>query len=55
MARLEMSFHNKVSLVKSLFRILAGVGLIVATIKTIVVAGVFFVLAEVLGIVEEVS
>lgn len=53
MAKIEFSFHNKVSLVKSLFRIFAGIGLIAATVKTIVVAGIFLVIAEVLGIVEE--
>lgn len=55
MPKLEMSFHNKVSLVKSTFRILAGLALVVATVKCIVTAGIFLILAEVLGIVEEVS
>jgi hypothetical protein len=50
-----MRFHTKVSLVKSLFRILAGTSLIVATIKTLVVAGVFLVIAELLGIAEEID
>jgi len=50
-----MRLHTKVSLVKSLFRILAGAALIVATMKTVVVAGIFLVIAEVLGIAEEVD
>lgn len=56
MANLEMSFHNKVSLVKSAFRLLTGVTLVIASINGYVtVAGLFLIVAEVLGIVEEVS
>lgn len=42
--------HFYVSLVKSFLRILAGLGLIYSSF---VVAGILFILAEVLGVVEE--
>lgn len=47
-----MSFHNKVSLVKSGFRIAAGLALID---KLLILAGAALILAELLGIIEEVS
>lgn len=52
MAKLEMSFHNKVSLWKSFFRILAGISLIGGFF---IVAGANLILAELLGVLEEVS
>ena len=52
MPKLEMSFHNKVSLLKSGFRILAGIFL---AFGLFILAGASFVTAEILGIVEEVS
>lgn len=50
-----MRLHTKVSLVKSVFRILAGGALVVATWKCIVSAGIFLIIAEVLGIAEEID
>lgn len=52
MPKLEMSFHNKVSLWKSFFRIMAGAALMAGKVFT---AGGFLIFAEVLGIIEEVS
>lgn len=46
----ERDFHFKVSLVKSCLRLVAGVALIA---ESFVVAGVFLILAEILGVVEE--
>ena len=45
------AFHFYVSLVKSTIRIAAGITLIWP--QSIVLAGVFFIIAEMLGIVEE--
>ena len=45
------AFHFYVSLVKSVIRIAAGIALIWP--QSIVLAGVFLIIAEVLGIVEE--
>jgi hypothetical protein len=44
-------FHFYVSLVKSVVRIAAGIALIWP--QNIILAGVFLIIAEVLGIVEE--
>jgi len=44
------TFHFAVSLVKSIIRILAGLALITGQLAT---AGVLFITAEVLGIIEE--
>lgn len=51
--------HNSVSYVKSFVRILAGLSLIYATISVngvwyVVACGVLIILAEVLGIIEEI-
>jgi hypothetical protein len=46
----EDAFHFKVSLAKSALRILAGIALVLGGI---VVAGIAFIVAEILGIVEE--
>lgn len=53
MPKIELSFHNKISLLKSGLRILAGVALLGH--PTIWAAGLFLILAEILGIVEEAS
>ena len=45
--------HFYVSLVKSVFRLGAGTALVLAGSGWIAVAGVFIVIAEVLGVVEE--
>jgi len=50
-----MRLHTKVSLVKSSIRILAGVALSIATMKAVMVAGIFLVVAEMLGIAEEID
>ena len=55
MAKLEMSFHNKVSLVKSAFRILAGFALIVVWTPLFTTAGAALIFAEMLGVLEEIS
>lgn len=50
--------HNTVSYIKSVVRILAGAALIVTVAKLapifIAVAGVLFIVAELLGILEEI-
>ena len=45
--------HFYVSLVKSVFRLGAGTALVLAGGGWLAVAGVFIVIAEILGIVEE--
>ena len=56
MAKIELSFHNKVSLVKSGCRISAGVALLALPGHPVIwTAGIFLIIAEVLGILEEVS
>jgi hypothetical protein len=45
--------HFYVSLVKSVFRLGAGTALVLAGSGWLAVAGVFIVIAEILGIVEE--
>lgn len=46
----EDTFHFRVSLAKSVLRIVAGLSLVLGSLGF---AGVAFILAEVLGIVEE--
>ena len=43
--------HAKLSFVKSIFRILAGLSLII--LQGVVFAGILFIIAEILGIAEE--
>lgn len=47
----DPTLHRNISFVKSVFRIVAGLSLIWP--QSLVLAGVFLILAEVLGIVEE--
>jgi len=45
-----MTFHTKVSLVKSSFRIISALALIKGDL---LLAGIFLILAEIFGIIEE--
>lgn len=45
-------WHRNISFVKSAFRIVAGLFLVVT--QSVIFAGIFLILAEVLGIVEEI-
>ena len=44
------NFHFRVSIFKSILRIIAGIGLMS---EYMVAAGCFFIVAEILGIIEE--
>ena len=47
----DANWHARISFIKSAFRIAAGISLIWP--QSVVLAGVFIIVAEILGIVEE--